>query len=102
MPTNRYHVWMPSLGPSEDLLARVMAGRVTWPAFLRAYRRELFTTGAVDARNHSIKNHGQKFTLRLIKHLAASGTVTLLCHCAEDERHCHRHELRKLLESRRV
>ena len=50
--------------------------------------------GGVDARNATIKNHGQKFTLRLIGRLARKGDVTLLCHCAEDQQHCHRHLLR--------
>ena len=51
--------------------------------------------GPVDARSRTIKNHGQKFTLRLLKRLAEKGTVTVMCHCAEDEQHCHRHELQK-------
>jgi uncharacterized protein YeaO (DUF488 family) len=54
--------------------------------------------GPIDRRNATIKNHGQKFTLRLIKHLARRGNVTLLCHCAEEETHCHRHLLRALIE----
>jgi uncharacterized protein YeaO (DUF488 family) len=102
MPASRYDVWMPSLGPSERLLRNVLAGRTTWPAFLRGYRRELFTDGAVDARNRSIKNHGQKFTLRLIKELARKGPVTLMCHCAEDQPQCHRHELRKVIASTQI
>jgi hypothetical protein len=44
--------------------------------------------------------HGQKFTLRLLQHLAKRQTVTLLCHCAEDEKHCHRHLLKALLEKK--
>jgi uncharacterized protein YeaO (DUF488 family) len=40
--------------------------------------------------------------LRLIKRLARSGHVTLLCHCAEDQDRCHRHVLRKLILSDRV
>ena len=58
--------------------------------------------GPVDARSATIKNHGQKFTLRLLKTLAERGTVTVMCHCAEDERHCHRHELARILASRRI
>jgi uncharacterized protein YeaO (DUF488 family) len=100
MPTGRYDVWMPSLGPSERLLRSVQAGRVTWSVFVREYRKELFMDGRIDARSRTIKNHGQKFTLRLIKRLAESGPVTVMCHCAEDEHHCHRHELLKL--TRRV
>jgi uncharacterized protein YeaO (DUF488 family) len=98
----RYDVWMPALAPSERLLRAVQQGRITWREFARRFAGELFTDGAVDARNLTVKNHGQKFTLRLIKHLAQSGDVTLMCHCAEEEQHCHRHVLRALIGSRRV
>ena len=102
LPASRYDVWMPSLGPSERLLKDVQAGTISWPRFLREYRRELFMDGPVDARSRTIKNHGQKFTLRLIKQLARNGPVTLMCHCAEDQRFCHRHELQRILVSDRV
>ena len=59
-------------------------------------------TTPIDKRNRNIKNHGQKFTLRLVKQLARLGRVTLLCHCAENQTRCHRHVLRKLLLSSRV
>lgn len=52
--------------------------------------------------NPRIKNHGQKFTLRLIKELATRQPVTLLCSCKPDEEHCHRHVLKKLLVSSKV
>jgi uncharacterized protein YeaO (DUF488 family) len=99
MSASRYDVWMPSLGPSERLLKAVLAGRITWPQFLRDYRAELFMDGPIDARSRTIKNHGQKFTLRLLARLARKGTVTVMCHCAEDDPHCHRHELRRLIEA---
>jgi uncharacterized protein YeaO (DUF488 family) len=102
LSADRYDVWMPSLAPSETLLRDVQAGRITWARFAREYRRELFMDGPVDARSATIKNHGQKFTLRLLKQLAARGPVTIMCHCAEDETRCHRHELRKLLASAQV
>lgn len=102
LSTDRYDVWMPSLAPSEKLLRDVQSGRITWAQFTREYRRELFMDGPIDARSATIKNHGQKFTLRLLKQLAARGPVTIMCHCAEDETRCHRHELRKLLESNQV
>jgi len=57
----------------------------------------MFSDGPVDKLSRTIKNHGQKFTLRLLKELARQGNVTLLCHCAEDEPHCHRHLLRALI-----
>ena len=100
LPTSRYDVWMPSLAPSERLLRDIQGDRVTWAAFVREYRRELFLDGPIDARSRTIKNHGQKFTLRLLQRLAEERTVTVLCLCAEDQRQCHRHELRKLLERR--
>ena len=98
LPASRYDVWMPSLGPSEALLRQVLAGEISWSVFSRAFKKELVMTGAIDERNRSIKNHGQKFTLRLIKALAARGPVTLMCHCAEDAEHCHRHELKRQIE----
>lgn len=97
LTTNRYDVWMPSLGPSEKLLRSVLAGQISWAKFAREYRRELVMDGPIDARSRTIKNHGQKFTLRLLKRLAENGRVTVMCHCAEDEQHCHRHELQKLI-----
>ena len=88
---------MPSLGPSEDTLRALLAGRLTWAGFSREYRRELLMDGPVDARSRTIKNHGQKFTLRLLQQLARRGNVTIMCHCDEEERHCHRHLLEKAI-----
>jgi uncharacterized protein YeaO (DUF488 family) len=102
MPTNRYDVWMPSLAPSESILRKGQSGRITWSQFVREYRRELFMDGPIDARSRTIKNHGQKFTLRFIKRLGRTLRVTLMCHCAEEQPHCHRHELRKLILSNRA
>jgi uncharacterized protein YeaO (DUF488 family) len=97
MNSSRYDVWMANLGPSERLLKDMLAGKIGWNEFSRRYKQELFEGGGVDARNVAIKNHGQKFTLRLLQHLAKQGAVTVMCHCAEDEKHCHRHVLRKIL-----
>lgn len=102
MSANLYDVWMPSLGPSEQLLKAVLADKITWPAFTRDFKKELFLDGPVDARNRTIKNHGQKSTLRLIKAMAREGNVTLMCHCDEDAKQCHRHILRELILSNRV
>lgn len=100
MPTTRYHVWMANLGPSEALLRSRQAGTITWSQFSRRYKKELFESGSIDRRNLTIKNHGQKFTLRLLQKLARRQVVTVMCHCAEDEPHCHRHVLRKLLKGK--
>src|SRR6187402_1331586 len=66
----RYDVWMANLGPSEQLRNEFLAGKLSWPKFSTEYFRELREGGTVDHRNSKIKNHGQKFTLRLLQHLA--------------------------------
>ena len=97
---DRFDVWMANLGPSEELRDAILAGRISWPEYRRRYLDELRESGAIDRRNKHIKNHGQKFTLRLLQHLARTQTVTLLCHCAEDEQHCHRHLLKAVLDKK--
>jgi uncharacterized protein YeaO (DUF488 family) len=98
LPADRYDVWMANLGPSEKLLKAVLAGKITWKEFSKSYRVEMFAPAAIDAGNATIKNHGQKFTLRLLGKLAAKQNVTLLCHCAEDAKECHRFLLQDLIE----
>ena len=100
LPADRFDVWMANLGPSEELRDAILSGKISWAEYSRRYLKELLESGGVDARNERIKNHGQKFTLRLLQHLARKETITLLCHCAEDERHCHRHLLKKVLEKK--
>ena len=95
---DRFDIWMANLGPSEELRDSILTGGISWPEYSRRYVDELRESGAIDRRNKRIKNHGQKFTLRLLQHLARTRTVTLLCHCAEDERHCHRHLLKAVLD----
>jgi uncharacterized protein YeaO (DUF488 family) len=102
IPAARYDVWMPNLGPREPLLRSLLNGKISWPAYKRAYLAELWDSREFDRHNATIKNHGQKFTLRLIKELSRRAAVTLLCHCAEAEQHCHRHVLRGLLDSRKI
>jgi len=98
MRRNRFDVWMPSLAPSERLLKRGQTGSITWAQFAREYRAELLMDGPIDSRSASIKNHGQKFTLRLLARLARRQDVTLMCHCDEDQERCHRHVLRAMIE----
>jgi uncharacterized protein YeaO (DUF488 family) len=93
---------MPNLGPSERVLSAVQDGKISWAQFSREYRTQLYLDGPIDKRSRTIKNHGQKFTLRLVKQLARRGRVTLMCHCAEDQQQCHRHLLRRLILSNRV
>lgn len=100
MPKSRYDVWMANLGPSERLLRQILSGAIGWGEFDRRYRRELLESDTLDRRNRTIKNHGQKFTLRLLQTIGRRGAITLLCHCDEAETHCHRHILRKVLEGK--
>ncbi len=102
MPKTRYDVWMPSLGPSERLLRKISDGNISWTTFKKEYQAELFMDGPIDARSKTIKNHGQKFSLRLIEKLARKGPVSLLCHCEEDQEQCHRHLLKSVILSSRI
>jgi uncharacterized protein YeaO (DUF488 family) len=98
LPKDRYDVWMPNLAPSEVLLRKFQQGAVTWSEFSQAYREQMAAGGPADEENATVKDHGQKFTLRLLQAMARKQPVTLLCHCAEDEQHCHRHLLKALIE----
>jgi uncharacterized protein YeaO (DUF488 family) len=98
--STRYDVWMANLGPSEALLTDGQSEKIGWGEFSRRYRKELKEGGSIDRRNRNIKNHGQKFTLRLIQRLGSRGNVTLLCHCEKDQPHCHRHLLQKVLRAK--
>ena len=100
LPSDRYDIWMANLGPSEQLRDAILGRQISWREYSRRYLEELRESDGIDRRNRQIKNHGQKFTLRLLQHLAKAQTVTLLCHCAEDEEHCHRHLLKALLEKK--
>ncbi|TCO84896.1 uncharacterized protein YeaO (DUF488 family) [Chthoniobacter flavus] len=100
VPTSLYDVWMACLGPSERLLKTVH--EIDWRDWSRSYRQEMLGEGEHEKENPVIRNAGQKFTLRLIKHLAKEQNVTLLCHCPEDTEHCHRFLLRDLIESAKV
>ena len=95
-----YDVWMANLAPSQKLLDAIRNRKIERGVFKRLYRKELKESDSFDKKNTVIKNHGQKFTLRLIQRLAKTGTVTLMCHCAEDEQNCHRHILKKVLDGK--
>lgn len=89
LPSSRYDLWMPNLAPSERLLRDGQSQKSTWAEFSRQYRVELFADGGIDNHNQLIKNHGQKFTLRLLNKLAVGRPVTLMCLCPEKQALCH-------------
>jgi uncharacterized protein YeaO (DUF488 family) len=97
---SRYDVWMACLGPSDELREQISNNSISWAEFRKRYRKELFEGGTIDKRNRTIKNHGQKFTLRLLQTLAKRSSVTIMCHCEEGETHCHRHILQKILNGK--
>jgi uncharacterized protein YeaO (DUF488 family) len=98
LPASRYDAWMPALGPSEQLLKSVLSGRIDWKTFSKRYRDELYLDGPIDARSETIKNHGQKSTLRLLQALGRKQHVTVMCHCDEDATECHRFLLAREIE----
>ena len=100
LPSTRYNVWMANLAPSEALLLDGRTGKISWAEFSRRYKKELREGGSIDKRNPLIKNHGQKFTLRLLQQLAKRQHVTVMCHCDEDQPDCHRHILKKILDGK--
>ena len=77
MTADRYDVWMANLGPSEVLLRSFLDGAIGWREFRKDYLAELFLPSPVDQKNRTIKNHGQKFPLRLVKELARDAVVPL-------------------------
>jgi uncharacterized protein YeaO (DUF488 family) len=91
---------MANLAPSEGLLRSARNGRISWGEFSSRYREEFSEGGSNDKRNRTIKNHGQKFTLRLLQELGRSQNITLMCHCDEDQKRCHRDLLKKVLNAK--
>ena len=54
--------------------------------------------GPIDSRSRTIKNHGQKFALRLLKQLARKGERDGDVSLSEDQVQCHRRALTKAIE----
>src|ERR1039458_3385197 len=77
MKSSRYDVWMANLGPSERLLKT--HSRIDWQEWSRRYRNQMLGSDTHEPKNPLIRDAGQKFTLRLIKHLAKHQNITLMC-----------------------
>jgi uncharacterized protein YeaO (DUF488 family) len=78
--------WLRELGPVPTLLRAFLDGKIDWAGYRPRYLAGLQRPEA------------QADVARVLD-LARTGTVTLLCGCA-DERRCHRTLLRKYLEAR--
>jgi uncharacterized protein YeaO (DUF488 family) len=82
---NWYDVWFPSVAPSLALMKQGQAARTPaqWAAFARRYRAEM----AKPEARHAIA---------LLATLSHQADFSVGCYC-EDESHCHRSVLRRLL-----
>jgi len=82
---NFYDVWMPTLAPSEALVAmgQHAADEKAWAAFTRKYRAEM-------------KAPEPSRLLDLLAALSQQANLSVGCYC-EDEARCHRSVLRELL-----
>lgn len=82
---NWFDVWLPNLAPSAALvsLGRHAADRAAWNRFTRRYVAEMSTP---DARH----------LLEALAALSHHTDFSVGCYC-EDEAHCHRSVLRRLL-----
>lgn len=85
-------VWWPQLGPSVELLTDWRQEKITWAEYKERFRDEM------DGLASEILLIG----LKELEYDSGELTViTLLCVEHEDNPHCHRHILKKLIERRR-
>ncbi len=80
-----YDVWFPTLAPSLETMkiGRSATTDAQWKSFVRRYEAEMKSTEA-------------KHALALLAELSRSADFSVGCYC-EDEAHCHRSILRRLL-----
>jgi uncharacterized protein YeaO (DUF488 family) len=81
-----YDLWLPELSPSAPLVSWLLAESITpkrWSAFERRYRGEMSQPAA-------------KRIIELLAALSNQTNFSVGCYC-EDESHCHRSVLKKLL-----
>jgi len=83
-----YDVWLPILSPTQDLVSFALASEDerSWKQFERKFRAEM-------------KQHDPARVLDLLAALSHQTNFSLGCYC-ENEAHCHRSVLRKLLAER--
>jgi uncharacterized protein YeaO (DUF488 family) len=82
---NWYDVWFPNLAPSLPTMKLALAAETPaqWAKFIKKYRTEMSTP----ENTHAIE---------LLAALSHHTNFSVGCYC-ENESHCHRSELRKLL-----
>lgn len=97
---NDIDFWMPSAGPSEELLAAWQTALLSWETFVEQYRQEQLNQYAFLVRSASEKRSEQIISLgRSIEHLRRlerNGTITVCCW--ERSEQCHRFTLVHLVQ----
>ena len=81
----RLSEWRRDLAPSVELLKAWKAGQISWKEYEDRYRSEM------SEQEEEI----QKLTTE-----AAKGRISLLCFEKEQDPHCHRHLLKRMIEAR--
>jgi uncharacterized protein YeaO (DUF488 family) len=83
-----YDVWLPVLAPSAPLMAkgRSATSEAEWRRFVRGYEREMAASDPAGV-------------LDTLARLSRTSDFAVGCYC-EDEAHCHRSVLRRLLADR--
>jgi len=82
---NWYDVWFPTLAPSLETMKLGLSGTTAgeWSRFVKKYRSEMAQPGA-------------RHAIALLAALSRQTDFSVGCYC-EDEAHCHRSLLRRLL-----
>jgi uncharacterized protein YeaO (DUF488 family) len=83
-----YDVWLPALAPSAELMRStdIVRDKRAWAAFARRYEAEL-------------KRPDTSHLLDTLVALSRTADFAVGCYC-EDESHCHRSILRRVLAAR--
>lgn len=76
--------WIRYLAPSVELLRDWKNGKITWNEYVARYHKEM------SEQSENVVELAEK---------AKGGMITLLCYEREGDSHCHRHLLKKLIES---
>ena len=83
---NYFDVWLPELAPSPAWVKGALSQALTdqhWARYVKNYRREM-------------RGPGKQHLLTLLARLSQATNFSVGCYC-EDESHCHRSLLKKLL-----
>lgn len=76
--------WIKDLASSKELLRDWKGDRIDWNEYETRYYEEMQPNSRL---------------IKLLRERAKKGTITLLCFEREDDPHCHRHLLKRLIEN---